>query len=341
MPPLRRARGGIRGGQGDRSSRRSSTTLLRDYVGRPTPLYFAERLIAELGGARSTSSARTSTTPARTRSTTRSARGCSPSGWARAHHRRDRRRPARRGDGDRLRAARPGVRRLHGRGRTWRARRSTSSACGCWAPRCVPVDERQPDAEGRDQRGDARLGDERRRHLLHDRLGRSARIPTRRSCATSSRVIGREARAQIAGRRPAGCPTPWWPASAAAPTPSASSTRFVADDRGAADRRRSGRARRTRPASTPPRFAGGRLGVLHGARTYVLQDERRPDPSRRIRSPPASTIPASGPSTPSSSDRSGAEYTAVDRRRGAGGASSCCAQPKGSSRRWRARTRVA
>jgi tryptophan synthase beta chain len=36
----------------DSDFRRSFETLLRDYVGRPTPLYFAERLSAHLGGAR-------------------------------------------------------------------------------------------------------------------------------------------------------------------------------------------------------------------------------------------------------------------------------------------------
>ena len=55
--------------------------LHRDFIGRPTPLYLAERLSAGPAGA-STSSARTSPTPAPTRSTTRSARRCSPSGWA-------------------------------------------------------------------------------------------------------------------------------------------------------------------------------------------------------------------------------------------------------------------
>ena len=66
-----RARPGVR--------RPSSARLLRDYVGRPTPLYEATRADASRSAARaSSSSARTSRTPARTRSTTRSARRCSP-----------------------------------------------------------------------------------------------------------------------------------------------------------------------------------------------------------------------------------------------------------------------
>ena len=66
----------------------------------------------------SISSAKTCCTPARTRSTTALGQAL----LAQAHgqaadHRRDRRRPARRRDGDRVRAVRAGVRRLHGRGR--------------------------------------------------------------------------------------------------------------------------------------------------------------------------------------------------------------------------------
>ena len=50
-----------------------------------------------------------------------------------------------------------------------------------------PGDQRQPHAQGRDQRGDPRLGDQRRRHLLPDRLGgRPAPLPDA-SCATSRR----------------------------------------------------------------------------------------------------------------------------------------------------------
>ena len=57
------------------------TELLRDYAGTPSLLYRAERLSAAIG-AEVCSSARTSTTPARTRSATCSARRCWPSGWA-------------------------------------------------------------------------------------------------------------------------------------------------------------------------------------------------------------------------------------------------------------------
>ena len=57
--------------------------LARTYTGRPTPLTEVPRFAAAGGAQRgSCSSARTSTTPARTRSTTSWARPCSPCGWA-------------------------------------------------------------------------------------------------------------------------------------------------------------------------------------------------------------------------------------------------------------------
>ena len=51
------------------------------------------------------------------------------------------------------------------------------------------------------------------------------------------------------------------------------------------------------PASMPPRSPAGAPGVLHGNRTYLLQDEDGQIPMR-IRSRPGSIIPASGPSMP-------------------------------------------
>jgi len=68
----------------DPSFQKELDDLLREFVGRPTPLYFAERLTTELGGARITSSARIFSTPAPTRSTTRSDRSCSRAEWARS-----------------------------------------------------------------------------------------------------------------------------------------------------------------------------------------------------------------------------------------------------------------
>ena len=57
---------------------------LKHYVGRPTPLYLAERLTGASGRREDLPQARRpQSTPARTRSTTRSARSCWPSAWAR------------------------------------------------------------------------------------------------------------------------------------------------------------------------------------------------------------------------------------------------------------------
>ena len=47
--------------------------------------------------------------------------------------------------------------------------------------------ERHAHAQGRDDRGDSRLGHQRRRHLLHHRIGGRARRRIREWCATFSR----------------------------------------------------------------------------------------------------------------------------------------------------------
>ena len=67
-----------------------------------------------------------------------------------------------------------------------RRQRPTSSACGCSAPRCAPVEAGARTLKEAVSRGDPRLGRERRDHALRDRLGGRARRRTRRSCATSS-----------------------------------------------------------------------------------------------------------------------------------------------------------
>ena len=171
-------------------------------------------------------------------------------------HRRDRRRPARRGDRDRLRAARPAVRRLHGR----RGHRA-------------PGPERAPDArprrggplrdvgdghaQGRGQRGDARLGDQRRDDPLRARLGDGAapvpddraRPPApdrRRGGGPARRGRGPAARtsrspASVAARTRSGC----WPGSSASRRSGwRSSRRPATASRPGGTRRRSSAARR-------------------------------------------------------------------------------------------------
>ena len=164
-----------------------------------------------------------------------------------ARRRRDRRGAARRRDRDRLRAARAGVRRLHGRRRHGApvAQRVPDAAARRDVRR---VDAGRADAEGRDQRGDARLGDQRRRQLLPARLGAG---PASVSADGARVPVGHRpggARA-VPRRSSAGCPTRSSPASAAAATRWASSTRSSPTG-SPADRRRGRRARHRRPAST-------------------------------------------------------------------------------------------
>ena len=66
----------------------------------------------------------------------------------------------------------------------------------------------------------------------------------------------------------------------------------------APDRRRGRRARAWTAASTRPRCQRGTPGVLHGNRTYLLQDDERPDHRDALDLAPASTTPASAPSMP-------------------------------------------
>ena len=87
-----------------------------------------------------------------------------------ADRRRDRRRPARRRDGDRLRALRARVRRLHGRGGHAPPGGRTSSGCGLLGAEVRAGRVRHAHAEGGDERGDPRLDRERRDDPLPDRL---------------------------------------------------------------------------------------------------------------------------------------------------------------------------
>ena len=109
-----------------------------------------------------------------------------PAAREEAHHRRDRRGPARRRDRDGLREVRPRMRRLHGRrGRPPPAPERRADAP---ARRRGPAGRaRDEDAQGGDERGDPRLDHERRDDLLPDRLVRRARTRTRSSCASSRR----------------------------------------------------------------------------------------------------------------------------------------------------------
>ena len=97
--------------------RRRFDTLLRDYVGRPSPLYFAERLTEQAGGARIYLKREdlNHTGAHKINNAIGQALLAQRMGKTR-HHRRDRGRPARRRHGHRGRPLRPGVQGLHGRG---------------------------------------------------------------------------------------------------------------------------------------------------------------------------------------------------------------------------------
>ena len=151
-----------------------------------------------------------------------------------------------------------------------------------------PVTLRQPDAQGRGQRGAARLGRDRRRHPLLPRLGDgTAPVPVHGARAAADRRR-RGPRAVPGAARRAATPTSSSPASAAARTPRAPSP-ASSTPRRRARRRRGGRRRGDRQRH--PR----RRSTACGRSSSRTRSARS---SRRTRSPPASTTPASGPSTP-------------------------------------------
>ena len=197
--------------------------LLRNYAGRPTPLYFAKRLTETLGGAHiwlkredllhtgahkinnCIGQALLARRMGKRRIIAETGRGA-----------------ARRGDRDRVRAVRLRVRRLHGRGGHAAAaaeRLPDAHARGESAGR----DERQPHAEGCDQRGDARLGHERRPHALPARLG-AGRASVSDDGARLPQDHRRRGAAADSGSRTAACPTPFSRAWAGAAMPSGCST---------------------------------------------------------------------------------------------------------------------
>ena len=168
-------------------------------------------------------------------------------------HRRDRRRPARRRHRHRGRAARPGVRRLHGRGghRAPGAQRLPDAAA---RRRGHPGDHRHAHAQGRDQRGDARLGGQRRDDaLLLGSVAGPHPFPDGPRVPAGHRRRGPRSSARA---RRAGCPTWSSPASAAAPTRSASSPRSSTTTACGWSASRPA-ATASRPAGTRPSITGG------------------------------------------------------------------------------------
>ena len=134
-----------------------------------------------------------------------------------------------------------------------------------------PRRRRQPDVEGCDQRSDARLGHQRRRHLLPAGIGARAasvsadgpRIPVgnRPRGPRSDPRAGRHAARRRSSPALAAAAMPW-----AFSTPSSTSrdVRLIGVEAGGEQIIRGRHA---------ARFAGGSAGVLQGTRTFVLQDE--------------------------------------------------------------------
>ena len=136
----------------------------------------------------------------------------------------------------------------------------------------VPSD-RQPHAQGRHQRGDARLGHQRRHHALHPRLVAGPH-PFPPWSATSRRIIGDEARQQVlelTGRLPDAVVACVGGGSNAIGI----FTAFVDDPSvgWSASRPAAGVAAGQHAAT----LVAGAPGVLHGARSYLLQDDDGPD----------------------------------------------------------------
>ena len=189
-----------------------------------------------------------------------------------ARGRGDRRRPARRRHRHRLRAARPRVRRLHGHrghGAPGAERRAHAAAGRGGARRRL----RRAHAQGRDQRGDARLGHERAHHALPAGLGAGrASVPD-----DGARFPGRDRRARRARRcsAQAGALPDLLVACVGGGSNAIGLFYAFLDDPvamvGVEAGGRSSRPGRSRRAL--PRRRAPAVGVLHGTRTYLLQDE--------------------------------------------------------------------
>ena len=176
---------------------------LTNYVGRPSPLYFAERLTQHCGGAKDLFQARGAQPHRRAQGEQRArpdhagqAHGQDP------HHRRDRRRHAWRRHRHAVRQVRSALHRLHGRGRRRAAeaeRAEDEDARGRGSRRRVGFQ----DAERRHERGAARLGNQRRRHVLLHRHRRRPASLSRHGARFPVRHRPRNPRADAKGRRPA------------------------------------------------------------------------------------------------------------------------------------------
>ena len=241
------------------------------FAGRPTPIYRADRLAAELGTAARVYLKRedlAQTGAHKINNVLGQGLLAAPAGQA-APDRRDGRRPARRRDGHSCGPARAAVRRVHGRARH-RAPEAERAAHGNAGRRGSPCRVGLGDAQGRDQRGDARLGDERRDDLLRARLGDGAASLSddRARHAARHRRRGGGADQSTEGRLPdlvVAC-------VGGGSNAIGMFSRFIGEPGVRLVGGRGGRRRHRDRPTTPRRSPAGSLGIIHGARTMLLQD---------------------------------------------------------------------
>ena len=139
----------------------------------------------------------------------------------------------------------------------------------------IPVDDRLAHAQGRDQRGLARLGRQRRRHPLHLRHrrraapvpGDGARLPQdhRRRGPRAAPRARRPAARRRRSRASAAAPTRWASSTRSSTTPASGSSASRPAGEGVASGRHAARIR------------GGSPGVLHGAVHLRAAGRGRPD----------------------------------------------------------------
>ena len=292
---------------GDTAFQAELRRLLAEYAGRPTPAVPRRAAQRALRRDRSCSSARTSATPARTRSTTSSARRCWPGAWASAA---SSPRPAPASTA--WPPPPPAPCSTSSAPSTWAprtcaGRSSTSCACVCSAPRCVPVES-----------GSRTLKDAMNEALrdwvtnVRDTFYSSAPSPGPHPYPAHGPRLpgGHRRRGHRAGARArsGACRTRSSPASAAAPTPWASSTRSATSPPcGSIGVEAAGEGLDGRHAPRSPRAAG------RAARLVQLPAAGRLGPGGRgaLASRPAWTTRASGPSTAWLKDSGRAAYAAA------------------------------
>ena len=253
-----------------------------------------------------------------------------------ADHRRDRRGAARRGDRDGVRQARAALHRLHGQRDVRRQRLNVvahEAAGRRGAPGRLTGSRTLKDATNEAMR-DWMASVEDTHYILGSS---SARTPSRASCETSSPSSARNEASVRRKRSTVGCPTSSSRAWAAGRTRRGCSTRSSRTR--APHRRRGGRQQGRARASTPAPLTYG--AARRAARLDELRaaDRRRSDDATCTPARRASTTRASAPSTASGRTAGRVEYTSVDDKQALEAFHDGSPSARGSSPRWRPRTR--